>query len=268
MGRMEQRRPYCGRRNRNQEGMLAAAGICLLLGLLFLALPGVRFSGYLFLLLAVCCLIWLILHRWAEISRIGRWCKWIFLVGISCILVLLLTMETMVLRERSGDDPETPAAAVIVLGAGVHGETPSLSLRSRLSAAADYLKDHPRVPAVLSGGKGAGEDISEAEAMRRELVAQGIGEERLWLEDRSANTLENFRFSREILRQHGVDSAATVAVVTNDFHLFRAKLIARRIGMAEPVGIPAELPWWLAGNYYVREAFASVKTLVFDKGDN
>ena len=57
---------------------------------------------------------------------------------------------------------------------------------------------------------------------------------------------------------------SVIGVVTNDFHMFRAKLIAQREGLTT-VGVPAELPWWwLTANYYVREAFALVKTLIFD----
>lgn len=262
---MNRSRPqYRGRRQRSGVYVAVAAAAFLLLGLVFLIVPGVRFSGYLFLLIAACCATWIMLQRWSEFSRSGKVCKWIFLAGVSAVLVLLLSLETLVIMESGGDDPEKPASAVIVLGAGVNGEIPSLSLQTRIDAAAAYLKENPEVPAVLSGGKGSGETISEAEAMRRGLAMQGIDEERLWLEERSVDTSENFRFSIEVLTEHGVDTTDTVAVVTNDFHLFRAKLIARRAGMTDLVGIPAKLPLWLEGNYYVREAFASVKTLVFN----
>lgn len=64
----------------------------------------------------------------------------------------------------------------------------------------------------------------------------------------------------------GIDAATEpIAVVTNDFHLFRAQLIAARQGYTDTFGVPAELPWWwLTANYYARESFAMVKTLIFD----
>ena len=69
------------------------------------------------------------------------------------------------------------------------------------------------------------------------------------------------------LFNHSSDNVLTAVVLhcqRNDFHLFRAKLIARREGM-QTVGVPAELPWWwLTANYYLREPFALVKTLIFD----
>ena len=89
--------------------------------------------------------------------------------------------------------------------------------------------------------------------------------QRYLLEDRSTSTAENFAFSKALLEEQGIQTdTAVIGVVTNDFHMFRAKLIARREGLTT-VGVPAELPWWwLTANYYVREAFALVKTLIFD----
>ena len=238
-----------------------AAGV---LGVLFFLLPGVRFSGYLLLGIACGCLVWQILDRYSHFYKIIKLCKALYLASICVLLLVLSSLEIQVLRASGGDDTDTPVSAVIVLGAGVNGETPSLSLQTRIDAAAAYLKAHPRAPAILSGGKGSGERISEAEAMRHGLLAQGIREDRLWLEDQSATTAENFRNSVRVLTDHGLDPADPVAVVTNDFHLYRAKLLAERNGMAETVGIPAELPWWwLSVNYFVREAFATVKTLLF-----
>ena len=88
---------------------------------------------------------------------------------------------------------------------------------------------------------------------------------RFLLEDRSTSTAENFAYSKALLEEAGVDTEnAVIAVVTNDFHLYRARLIAEKEGL-QTIGIPAELPWWwLTANYYLRESFAVVKTVLFD----
>ena len=101
--------------------------------------------------------------------------------------------------------------------------------------------------------------------MRRGLTALGIAEDRLLLEERSTSTAENFAFSKAVLVENGVEPAsAVIAVVTNDFHCFRAKLLAQRQGL-QTFGVSAPLPWrWLTANYEVREAFALAKTLIFD----
>lgn len=256
---------YTGRaKEKGNRWILAGAVVCLALSLFLLFVPGMRFSAIFCFALAMSGIAWVIIKRFAEISIWGKTCKALFLAGVFLLIPLLGSFEIMVIAHSAGDDPNTPVDAVIVLGAGVNGEQPSLSLQTRIDVAAEYLLAHPEVPAVLSGGKGNGELISEAEAMRRGLVKLGVEEERLLLEDRSTNTAENFSFSKELLRSEGFESSAVVAVVSNDFHLFRAELIARREGLT-PVGIPAKFPWrWLEANYFLREAFALVKTLAFD----
>ena len=243
---------------------ILAAALCLL-GVVLLCLPGVKFSGCLCLGLAVLCVLELFLSRWAEISRTGMYCKRVFLVGLASVLVVLCAFEAVIVSRGEEDWSALPVDAVIVLGAGVNGERPSMALQTRIDTAAVYLEQHPDVPVVLSGGQGGGEDITEAEAMRRALTAKGVPENRLLLEESSTSTAENFALSKTLLEDNGIDTdTAAIAMVTNDFHIFRAKLIARRAGLTT-IGVPAELPWWwLTANYYVREAFALVKTLIFD----
>lgn len=250
-----------------REKALCVLIACLLLvaALSLTVIPGIRFSGYLALALTGVCVLAIILGRWAEKSRIGKVCKRIFLVGLTAALFLFLTVEGLLLSHGERDNSALPVDAVIVLGAGVNGETPSLILQSRINAAAAYLEEHPDVSVVLSGGKGPGEDISEAECMRRRLTARDVGEDRLLLEDRSTSTAENFAFSKVLLQEHGIDTdTAVIAVVTSDFHCFRAHLIAQRAGLTV-IDVPAEVDWLLLNaNYYIREFFALGKTLIFD----
>ena len=250
---------------KKREKILCVLMACLLLVavLSLTVIPGIRFSGYLALALTGVCVLAIILGRWAEKSRIGKTCKRIFLVGLAAALLLFLTVEGLLLSHGERDNSALPVDAVIVLGAGVNGETPSLILWSRITAAAAYLEGHPDVPVVLSGGQGPGEAISEAACMRRELTARGVEEDRLLLEDRSTSTAENFACSKALLESMGL-SETTVAVITSDFHCFRAHLIAQRAGLSV-LDIPAESPYALLNaNYYVREAFALCKTLIFD----
>ena len=236
-------------------------------GLALVSIPnGMKFTGY-FLLGTLA--IWycgMYLHRWGKRSRRGQACYRVFLAGLGLGIVCLAGIEAAVVFRGEADNSAIPVDAVIVLGAGVNGETPSAALWSRIRAAEDYLEIHPDVPVVLSGGQGAGEAISEAEAMRRALWKEDRAENaRLLLEERSTNTAENFRFSKALLEERGLDTGrATIAVVTNDFHCFRAHMIARRQGL-KTIDVPAELPWWwLTANYYLREAFAVVKTILID----
>ena len=250
---------------RGEKILCAVMGCLLLASLCLRVMPGFRFSAMLALALAGVCVLAILLGRWAKKSPIGKWCKRLFLVGLTVMMLLFLTVEGLLLSHGERDNSALPVDAVIVLGAGVNGESPSLILQSRISAAAAYLEKHPDVPVVLSGGQGDGENISEAACMARGLTALGIEEERLLLEDCSTSTAENFAYSKAVLQGYGLDTdSAVIAVVTSDFHCFRAHLIAQRAGLSV-IDVPAEVSWLaLNANYYIREFFALGKTLVFD----
>ena len=74
---------------------------------------------------------------------------------------------------------------IIVLGAHVNGVRLSKALLERTRRALEYLEKNPKTRAVLSGGQGEGETISEAEAMRRYLEDHGLSRVRLILVARS-----------------------------------------------------------------------------------
>ena len=113
---------------------------------------------------------------------------------------------------------------------------------------------------MLSGGQGPGEDISEARAMYNALTARGIDPERLILEEQSANTRQNLQNSLTLLPDNYHQS---VAIVTNDFHMGRVRLLLNAAGPGRVVQVPAKLPWWwLSANYYLRESFAVVNDQV------
>ena len=156
--------------------------------------------------------------------------------------------------------PEAEADYLIVLGAGVNGTVPSLSMLNRLTAARAYLEAHPGCVAVVSGGQGPGEEISEAEAMSRWLRANGVDGNRLLLEDRATTTLENLAFSFALIPPEGRDR---VAVVSSEYHLYRAEYLARCLGYTV-AGVPARttLPA-LRANYYIREALGVVYYTLF-----
>lgn len=200
-------------------------------------------------------------------------------------LAVFLTVETVVFS-AGRRAPEANAEYVIVLGAQVRGEVPTLVLSARIRAAAEYLNEHPQAIAVASGGKGGGENISEAEAIRRGLIRLGISEDRILLEDRSTSTAENLRFSAEVIQKYEREKAADsetvgaeiaaatetadsvqnvtpvrfvpkqVVLVTNDFHVFRAVKLAKNLGYTSVSGLGATEFFAVTIQYYVREFFA------------
>ena len=127
---------------------------------------------------------------------------------------------------------------MIVLGAGVNGDVPSKSLSERLGTTQAYLERYPDAIAILSGGQGDGENITEALCMYRWLTARGIAPERLRMEDKAANTEENLRFSLALIEEEFGAKPETAAVVSSSYHLARASLLAEDEGL-HMLGVPA-----------------------------
>ncbi len=221
---------------KHKTSLIAAIVLVIAGCVLRFAMPGHDFLGYTLWGIAVLVFLFPRLHR------VGR----IVLGVLVCAGVIVFAVfEIPVVRDARTDTDAHPDA-IIVLGAGVNGSTPSLSMCNRLDAAL-----------VVSGGQGEGEDITEAKAMADYLTAHGIDSARIVQEDQSRTTRENLENSFAILRARGYDPANGVGIVTSEYHLYRAKRMVRALG-AEPVGIAAEttLPT-MRVNYFIREAFAA-----------
>ncbi|TKI89301.1 YdcF family protein, partial [Bacillus wiedmannii] len=140
---------------------------------------------------------------------------------------------------------------IIVLGSKVNGTKPSYSLQYRIDKAAEYLQSHEKTIAIVSGGKGKGEDISEALAMKNGLMKLKIAEDRIIMEDKSTSTDENIKYSKPLIP----DNMKKGMIVTNDFHMFRAKKIAAKQGL-QLEGLPAETPKRIVIPSNIREYLA------------
>lgn len=148
---------------------------------------------------------------------------------LSLFCIYAATVTVLVVHGFSASESIPQDTPAVVLGCAVNGEKPSLMLQKRIDAAYDYLTENPQAVCILSGGKGDGENISEAQAMYNTLVEKGIAPERLYLENDSTTTAENLRFSKEILEENGMGD--TVVLITTDFHQFRAGLLAKNEGL-------------------------------------
>ncbi len=157
---------------------------------------------------------------------------------------------------RSTDGNRT----LVVLGCKVIGENPSLMLYERLESALEYLNENPDASCVVSGGQGEDEEISEAECMYRFLVQNGISEDRLYMEDKSSSTRENIEFTKKIIKDNSLEER--IAIVTNEFHEYRAGKIAEKLDM-DYRAVPARTAWWLFPTYYVRELYGILFEWIF-----
>lgn len=155
--------------------------------------------------------------------------------------------------------PISNADYLIVLGAQVRGNQPSKTLEARIKQAATYLKQHSNTIAICSGGQGPGELITEASAIKKGLISLGIEPNRILLEETSTNTVENILRSKILLPHR---SELQVVLVTSDFHVFRAKHIAKKQGLTDVSTYGASEFTVTTLNYYVREFFAVIKDLL------
>ena len=162
------------------------------------------------------------IYRLIESYSIGVMNARIYLVIHSAcitILFLFLVTETCVAVNCFR---KCPAGMDHII---IHGaKSGSNVLSARTEVAGEYLQKNEMTLAIASGGRGKDEETSEAVSIRDYLMELGISEERILLEDRSTDTIENVRFSKTFLS--GPEDK--VALVTDDYHVFRARCIARK----------------------------------------
>lgn len=190
-----------------------------------------------------------LLGQWRE-HKVKKWIYRCLLFGV-LVVAALVVVETACMVRASCKEPEENAT-VVVLGCRVYGTRASLMMVERLEAAYDYLQEHESAVAVLSGGQGDGENITEAECMYRYLVDKGIEPSRLYKEEQSTSTRENLAFSKQLIED--MELAGAVAITTNEYHQYRAGQIAKSLGMGHGA-ISAKTAIWLLPTYYVRELY-------------
>lgn len=161
-------------------------------------------------------------------------------------------------------EPET----MLILGCQIHPWGPSVLLQDRLDEALDYLEEHPDMTVIVSGGQGPDEHTSEAACMRDYLVQAGFHEGQILVEDRSHNTWQNMICSAEMMKGNDLDPADGVLIVSNGFHLTRARMLWNRAAgegdrvstLAAPSSHAPSRIWM-----YIREPLALAKSFVFDR---
>jgi len=188
------------------------------------------------------------------------WVRRVVLLCLCCGIALI----TFLAVYGNVDTADYKEDAVVVLGAGLKGETPSLPLVRRLDKAVEYYENNNAAVIVVSGGKGFQEDITEALAMERYLVRKGVPMESIIKEEQATSTFENFKYSKELLDKHFGDSYKTT-FITNDFHIYRASRLAKLAGIEEVSHISGITEWYTLPVNYLRECFAVAKLWILKK---
>ena len=247
------------------KAILSFPGIGRILALIFCAvLSGLAFflkfciPGYSFSALVCICLIAIILFYTfmpllgQKFPRFAKTATRIFTTVLVLGLLVVGSTEAVIIHKSFGN-PDEHVSFMVVLGAKVNKTGPSVSLWDRIRGAYEYLDVHPQTIAILSGGQGTDEPITEAECMYRELVSMGIEPERLWLEDQATSTWENLKFSLDLIEEKTGIRPVKIGVLSSEYHLFRASLFAKACDV-EFIGIPAKTSrWGQRINHFLRE---------------
>lgn len=201
----------------------------------------------------------LLIDVWTECFSWHRRIRMI-LVGIGAAVFLFLTVGMVYVangKESQWEQAKTSTYAV-VLGAQVQGDQPSRTLRQRLDVGLLYLEENPTGLLVVSGGQGPDEQYTEASVMYNYLERHGADMSRVLQEDQASNTRENLMNSAALAAEQGCD-VDKPTIITSEYHLCRARYIAKTLDM-EPTGLGSKTtPWILMWNYELREVFALVK---------
>lgn len=220
-------------------------------------LVGIAGCGF----IALCCILFrrvafLLKAIWKR--SVGK----IILIILSVfLLVCIITASifSFLMVSAISNEPKS-SKLIVVLGCKLHGSTPSEMLYRRLEAAEQYLKDNKDAICITSGGQGSDEDIPEGVAMKDYLVSKGIDEKRIFIEDKSKNTYENIKFSKEILDK--VSPTNEIAIATDGFHQYRAGFIAKELGL-KGYAVNAKTNPDYVPTFWVREWFGIAKDLLF-----
>lgn len=236
--------------------LLIFAAFFAVLGVVCILIPfHIGMTGICLLLLAaVLAALWLLKRKNAP----KVWGRILIALTALSMTVIFGAMAAIIVQGRDDVMPEKAPQFVVVLGAQIQGDQPSLTLKKRLDRAYEYLTEHPEASTFVSGGQGPDEQQTEASVMSAYLTARGIDPSRIVEETEASDTRENLLFSAELAKERGIDTVS-VLIITSDFHMPRAKYIAGKLGMT-PYGMTSDTwPWILKVNYQLREVFAFVK---------
>ena len=193
--------------------------------------------------------------------------KWLVaLLALIAAGVLAFAALLGVVLAGSHDEIHGEPSVMVILGCYLQEDGPSVLLQDRLDEALDYLEDHPGMTVVAAGGQGPNEPMAEARGMADYLIAHGFPAEQILLEDASHNTSQNLEYTRALLEASGLEWEGSVLVVSNGFHLARARLLAQRHGLGEVSTLAApcsHIPSLL--QMHLREPLALVKSFLFDR---
>ena len=220
-------------------------------GIKVLKHEGMRPTNALSLLFAVGLIVYLIVWPWIgdmHFKTVGTviyvvisWLV-IYLLAIMAMYALSAILNLIHIRKQRRLD------YIVVLGCGVIGDRVTPLLAGRIEKGLQLLNKNPSARIIMSGGQGPGENLPEGEAMAKYAIDKETAKERIIIENKSVNTMENLRFSKALMEKE----KPKIAIVTTSYHVFRALVLAKQCGI-RCVGFGARTKWYFTLNAVLRE---------------
>ena len=180
-------------------------------------------------------------------------------VSLLVLLLLLLAGGTLLYLIGGKDTATFKEDAVIVLGTTVIGDSPTKALQNRLDAAISYNRENPQALIIVTGGQGTEENSTEASVMAAYLKNHGISGDLIIEEDRATSTVENFSYATQLLPEN-----AKVCYISNDFHIYRAGVLAEKAGLLNATHFHGNTPWYMVVPNAFRESVVVLKMWFID----
>lgn len=230
---------------------------------IFLTLHICRFCAYTLWAIAAVIIVYLLLDLLGRHAKRSAKIMRLVFSTICGLLLVAATFTGVQITAAASSAPAQNCDYLIILGCAVNGDEPSQMLQYRLDAAYDYMIKNPNAQCVVSGGLGDGDQLTEAQCMYNELTAMGIEPNRIWLEEKATSTTENISNSLAILKEKNGSIPDNIAVLSSEFHLFRAGKIAADLGVDVQTVNAKTVRKELLLNYFIREILAVWKYEIF-----
>lgn len=190
--------------------------------------------------------------------------KKITLLCCSFGVVFSVVSLFFILNPKIIDDDEN-CDYVLVLGGGIdkNGTLPQ-PVQDRVDVAAEFLKKHEEAVCVVTGGTLKWLPYAEAPEIKKQLVNRGISSERILVEDKALDTIQNLQYSCQILSDYSEKSIeeilnSKIVLVSSKYHLRRAQRLAKRLGFQKISGMGSKCPVFFVAQSYLREILAYLK---------
>jgi uncharacterized SAM-binding protein YcdF (DUF218 family) len=148
--------------------------------------------------------------------------------ALMCGAVLYVVANIAQVWVVGRSDQARSVDAIVVMGVAQYDGRPSPQLQARLDHVLALWGTGVTQLVITTGGNQPGDRFTEARASADYLIAGGIDETLIAMEDIGSTSLQSLRGVAEIMKSRNLES---VLIVTDPYHALRSRLIAQDLGL-------------------------------------